>query len=79
MAQINLEDIEKTSKPRRNTVHDKVHTEYTVFIDNGQKYIQFDTYGRIQRKNPEKISPSIQMNRDTAKFLVELLSSEFNF
>lgn len=30
MSQINLEDIEKTNKLRRNIIHNKVHTEYTL-------------------------------------------------
>jgi hypothetical protein len=42
-----------------------------------KKYVQFDTYGRIGRENPEKISQSIQLDKDTAKFLVDILRTEF--
>lgn len=77
MAQLNLENIKKIEK-QRNTIHDKVYTTYTVFELNGEKYIQFDTYGRIERENPEKISQSIQLDRDTAQYVVNLLSMEFN-
>ena len=55
MAQLSLESIVKIDK-QRNTVHDKVHTTYTIFEIGGKKYVQFDTYGRIGRENPEKIS-----------------------
>lgn len=72
MAQIALDSIKKIEKSR-NTIHDKVHTTYTIFEDGGEKYVQIDTYGRLGRESPEKISQSIQINRQTAKFLVDLL------
>jgi len=77
MAQINLSNIKKIKK-QRNTIHDKVYTTYTVFELEGSKYIQIDTYGRIDRENPEKLSQSIQLDRETAKYLVNLLTQEFN-
>lgn len=76
MAQISLESIKKIEK-YRNTVHEKVHTTYTAFEMDGDKYVQIDTYGRIDRENPEKISQSFQFDRSTAEFLVKLLSEEF--
>ena len=77
MAQISLESIKKIEK-YRNTVHEKVHTTSTTFEMNGEKYVQIDTYGRIDRENPEKISQSFQFDRATAEFLVKLLSEEFD-
>lgn len=44
---------------------------------DGEKYVQIDTYGRIDRENPEKISQSIQFDKETATFLVNLLKEEF--
>ncbi len=76
MAQIDLSSIEKIEKTR-NTIHDKVYTTYTMFEMSGNKYIQFDTYGRVDREKPEKISQSIQLDRDTAKYIVDLLTQEF--
>lgn len=49
----------------------------TVFEMDREKYVQIDTYGRINRENPEKISQSIQFDKDTAAFLVNLLKKEF--
>lgn len=77
MAQINLENIKRIDK-NRNSIHDKVYTTYTIFEADGNKYIQLDTYGRIDRENPEKISQSIQLDQETAQFLVDLLVKEFN-
>lgn len=76
MAQISLSSIKKIEK-YRNAVHDKVHATYTIFEMDGEKYVQIDTYGRIGRENPEKISQSLQFDRATAEFLIKLLREEF--
>lgn len=75
MAQMRPESFKRIDK-NRNTIHEPVHTTYTVFEMEGKKYIQFDTYGRINRENPEKISQSIQMDKETAQFVVDLLYDE---
>ena len=51
---------------------------YTVFEVKGEKYIQIDMYGRNEREMSEKISQSLQFDRETAKFFVNLLVKEFN-
>lgn len=76
MAQMSLESIKRIEK-MRNTIHEKVDATYTVFKLDGLKYVQFDTYGRLGRDNPEKISQSFQIDKDTAQYLVTLLSDEF--
>ena len=70
MAQISLSSIQKIEKSR-NTVHDKVHATYTIFEIGGEKYVQIDTYGRIDRENPEKISQTLQFDKATAEFLIK--------
>lgn len=77
MAQISLNSIERIEKTR-NLLHDKVHTTYTVFEKDGKKYVQFDTYGKDDRDNPEKISQSLQFDEETARFFVKLLINEFD-
>lgn len=77
MAQINLNSIKRIDK-QRNVVHDEVYSTYSVFEIDDERYVQLDTYGRVGRENPEKLSQTIQLNRDTAKFLVDLLSREFD-
>jgi len=76
MAQINLDNIKKIEK-QRNAIHEKVYTTYTVFEMDREKYVQLDTYGRIDRENPEKLSQSIQFDKKTAQFIVDVLISEF--
>ena len=76
MAQINLLKIKKIDK-NRNMIHEKVFSTYTIFEDAGEKYMQLDTYGRNEREMPEKVSQSLQFDRETAKFFVNLLVKEF--
>lgn len=77
MAQINIDNIQKVNK-ERNSIHDEVLATYTVFNDNGEQYLQIDTYGKADRENPEKISQSFQFNRRTASYLANLLIEVFD-
>lgn len=77
MAGINLDTIKKVEKDRIS-VHTKVTATYSVFDEGGDKYVQIDTYGRSDRAIPEKISQSIQFDKESAKFLVRLLVKEFD-
>ena len=77
MARIEMETLKKVDK-ERNTIHSKVSTTYTVFELDGKKYVQLDTYGRSSRDMPEKVSQSLQIDRDSAAFIANLLITEFN-
>lgn len=76
MAQIDVSSLDKLDK-QRNSVHEKVHTTYSVFEDNGQTYFQFDTYGASNREFPAKISQSIQLNKEAALHLINLMQLAF--
>lgn len=77
MAQIDLQRFKKINK-ERNITHEKVYSTYTVFENDGEKLFQIDTYGKIDRKSPEKVSQSLQLNKETARALVDILSKEFD-
>ena len=77
MAQIELRTIKKIDKDR-NTIHCKVQATFSVFEIDGQKYFQIDTYGKSDREIPGKISQTIQLDKECAKFLVEKLRKEFD-
>ena len=77
MAQIDIRHIKRIEK-NTNSIHDRVNATYTVFEKDGKKYLQIDTYGRIERENPEKISQSIQLDKETARFLTDLIETEFD-
>lgn len=77
MAQININNIEKIEKTR-NYVHEIVNATYTVFECDEKRYMQIDTYGREEREIPGKISQSIQLDRDMAQYIINLLKQEFD-
>ena len=77
MAQLDINNINKIEK-QRNSVHEKVYTTYTSFEMCGEKYIQIDTYGRSDRENPGKISQSLQLDKETAKYLIDLIRRELD-
>jgi hypothetical protein len=62
----------------RNSVHKEVECTYTSFVDSkGRKYIQFDTHGSNSRKIKNKVSQSIQLDKESAQVLIDILSNEF--
>ena len=77
MAQIDINNLQKVKK-ERNTIHEEVYATYTVFENDGEKFLQIDTYGKAGRANPDKISQSFQFSRESALFFVNLLIEEFN-
>ena len=77
MAQIEWRTIKKVDKDKC-AVHEKVQATYSVFEKTGQKYFQIDTYGKSDREIPGKISQSFQLDKESAKFLVEKLKKEFD-
>ena len=76
MARIVFNRFNKMQK-ERNTIHQEVQASYTVFEKDGKQYFQIDTYGRDDRMMPEKISQSIQVDREMAGQLVNLLKQTF--
>ena len=76
MAQIDLNRIKRVEK-ERNYIHEPVFSTYTIFEKDNNKILQIDTYGKNSRETPEKISQSIQFDKKTAQFLVNLLTQEF--
>ena len=73
MARIDVKKMNRLEK-QRNTVHDEVNATYTVFMKDDKRYFQIDTYGRIERDMPEKISQSIQLDEGSVVALVDLLN-----
>lgn len=78
MARLDITKIQELHKDR-NTVHDKVYTTYSTFDSYGNHYLQIDTYGRSEREQPGKISQSIQLDEQSAKYLFDLLKKEYKF
>ena len=76
MARLDIDGIRRLEKGNGKK-QQKVDATYTVFECDGEKLVQIDMYGRETRENPGKASQVIQFDKETAKFMVELLKREF--
>jgi hypothetical protein len=63
----------------RNSIHDEISASYTVFERDDRKFIQIDSYGRDEREIPGKKSQTIQLDREGAAALFQILKREFRF
>lgn len=77
MALITKDNMKKLDKGR-NSVHSKVKATYTTFTSDGKKYFQIDTYGNRTREMKDKISQSIQFDKEMAKELIKLMIDTFD-
>mgnify|MGYP001447539517 CR=1 FL=1 len=75
MAQIDIDTIKKLDK-EHYSVHEKVVTTYSVFKVDEKKYVH--TYGKSSREIPGKISQSIQIDKESAIYIVDMLRREFH-
>ena len=77
MARIIIANTTREDKGR-NQVHDIARATYTTFTSDNDVFFQIDTYGRSRRNHPEKISQSIQLDRNSAILLIDILKREFS-
>jgi hypothetical protein len=63
-----------TSKHSR---HGPVECGYQVFDVDGDRILQLDTYGSSSRQFQGKTSQSIQLDREAARRLLDLLTQAF--
>jgi hypothetical protein len=69
MEKINLE---------RDSKHTEVNCTYAIVQgDDGEKYLQIDTYGSKTRKIPGKKSQSIRLSPEAIKQLKGILKTHF--
>jgi len=71
-----VQDFVHTPKDE-NRIHEEVECGYLSFTARGKTYLQLDTYGSKLRKNPGKVSQSIQIDDDGARELMRLLRKTF--
>jgi hypothetical protein len=76
MARLNINEFDKIIK-ERNNVHEYVSAKYCSFIVNSAKYLQIDTYGSNDREFRNKISQSIQIDKEMAERLINIFKNEF--
>lgn len=52
---------------------------YLVGSPDGQRILQLDTYGSADRKDPDKLSQTLQFDERSAKQLFDVIQKEFGF
>jgi len=77
MALITNNKFERIEKVR-NLVHNETQSTYTTFSKYDNKFFQIDTYGSDNRKFKNKISQSIQLDKNMAIEIIEILRDEFD-
>ena len=63
----------------RPSLHDEITAKYAVIERDGRVLLQIDTYGRTSREHPEKVSQSLQLDREGAEQLYRIIKREFSF
>lgn len=63
----------------RVSLHDEIEATYSVFECDGRVLLQIDSYGRADREMPGKKSQTIQLDRDGARALFDIIKREFSF
>lgn len=76
MARIEETRLKKLNK-EKYFIHETVQATYSVFDKEGERFFQIDTYGKDNREMPEKISQSIQIDKNMALKLIKLLQEAF--
>ncbi|ORA38210.1 hypothetical protein BST13_06390 [Mycobacterium aquaticum] len=61
----------------KNSLHRPVSCGFRSFDHAGNKILQLDTYGTVDRQMPNKISQSIQIDRKGAEALICLIRETF--
>jgi hypothetical protein len=61
----------------RNSLHKEIGASYSVFGDGEDKVLQIDTYGSDDRQIPGKKSQTLQLDRQGAERLLQIIRSEF--
>jgi len=62
----------------RQSVHAEVECAYSVFTgSDGEKYVQLETFGSLERKIPGKTSQAIQLNESSAASLKHIIEQTF--
>jgi hypothetical protein len=62
----------------RNSIHDGIEAQYSIFERDGRSFLQIDTCGRLSREMPGKKSQSIQLDRNAGLQLIKILKKTFH-
>lgn len=76
MALLEIDHFNKVTKDR-SRVHEPADATFSIIYEGDKKYLQIDTYGSADRQIKGKVSQSIQMDKEMAQRIVEILKMEF--
>jgi len=69
--------INKITKETRNArLHNEVEATYNLLFNNGETYIQINTFGSDERAIKGKVSQSIQLSKDIIKEINQIMEIE---
>lgn len=72
-----ITELKRITKDRQN-VHAAVECAYSVFTgQEGERYLQLETFGSKERKIPGKTSQAIQLNESSAAELKRLIEETY--
>jgi len=72
-----VRDLQRVVRERQR-VHEATRAEMSTFIgSDGRKYFQLDTFGRVDREFPDKVSQSVQLDENGARQVMEALLAAF--
>lgn len=76
MALLQIDHFSKVTKDRSH-IHEPADATFSIIYEGDRKLFQIDTYGSADRKVKGKASQSIQMDKEVAQKIVEILKTEF--
>lgn len=71
-----LKKLERKSLAKVST-HTEVEGTYTIVHDAGEKYLQIDTYGSVEREIPGKKSQTLRLSRAVIEQLKVIIAENF--
>ena len=72
-----ITDFDRITKERAR-IHDVVDCTYcSLDADDGKRYFLLDTYGSKSREMPDKVSQTIQLDKEAAAQLISILRETF--
>ena len=74
-----IREFRKGEQTHGQTHPTDVECVWWVFESEMGRLLQLDTFGSSERRNPGQQSQTLQLDRDRAEELVEILTQQFQF
>jgi hypothetical protein len=74
-----VKDLVKDDREPKGVHPTQVDCRYRIFERDGTKFVQLNTYGSTEREIPDKLSQTLQFDKQAAESLWRMLGREFGF